>query len=416
MSRLRLLGCLLLLLTLSACSENQSVSESGMTESGMTEVATGDYPEGPNGGRLLESDDFAIELSIYESGVPPEYRAWAYSDGALLAPSVVDLTVVLTRLGDVRDNIGFAPEGEYLRGDTVIYEPHSFIVTVNATYQGRRHSWEFDSLEGRTTISPNMAVAMGLETEVAGPATLTQTLEVLGETVQTPESASQISARFEGTVQNVYVSVGQRVDAGQRLLTIESNSSLQPYTMNAPIAGTIVQRMANPGEQTNGRVLLEILDTQTVWAELAIHPSQRSSVQVGMPVTVSSPISGSTIQGQIDSFDLAVRPNQAITARVHIENENNVFAPGTFVNASIEIGQFEVSLAVKRIGLQPFRDFTVVYTKIGNTYEVRMLDLGRQDDEWVEVLGGLEPGSTYVTSNSYVLKADVEKDGASHDH
>jgi cobalt-zinc-cadmium efflux system membrane fusion protein len=71
---------------------------------------------------------------------------------------------------------------------------------------------------------------------------------------------------------------------------------------------------------------------------------------------------------------------------------------------------------VKRVGLQPFRDFTVVYTKIGNTYEVRMLDLGRQDAEWVEVLGGLEPGSTYVTTNSYVLKADVEKDGASHDH
>ena len=66
-------------------------------------------------------------------------------------------------------------------------------------------------------------------------------------------------------------------------------------------------------------------------------------------------------------------------------------------------------LAVKRVGLQPFRDFTVVYAKIGNTYEVRMLDLGRQDDDWVEVLGGLEPGTTYVTNNSYVLKADVEK-------
>jgi len=411
MSRLRLLGCLFLLLTLSACSDNQPGSESDTAE-----VPAGDYPEGPNGGRLLESDDFAIELSIYESGVPPEYRAWAYNDDVPLAPSAVDLSVVLTRLGDVRDNIAFNPEGEYLRGDTVIYEPHSFIVTVNANYQGRQHSWEFESLEGRTTISPNMAAAMGLETEVAGPATLTQTLEVLGETVQTPESTRQISARFEGTIQNVYVSVGQQIDAGQRLLTIESNSSLQPYTMNAPIAGTVVRRMANPGEQTNGRVLLEILDTQTVWAELAIHPSQRASVQVGMPVTVTSPISGSTAQGQIDSFDLAVRPNQAITARVQIDNDDNVFAPGTFVNASIETGQFEVPLAVKRVGLQPFRDFTVVYARIGNTYEVRMLDLGRQDDEWVEVLGGLEPGTTYVTSNSYVLKADVEKDGASHDH
>ena len=411
MNRLHLLCWLLLSLMLSACSENPPPSQAEMVD-----APAGDYPEGPNGGRLLESGDFAIELSIYESGVPPEYRAWAYNGGELLAPSTVDLTVVLDRLGDVRDNISFNPEGEHLRGDTVIYEPHSFVVSVSANYQGQQHSWEFDSLEGRTTISPNMAAAMGLATEVAGPATLTQNLDVIGKTVETPESTRRISARFEGAIEDIYVSVGQQVEIGQRLLTIESNSSLQPYTMNAPIAGTIVRRMANPGEQTNGRVLLEILDTRTVWAELAIHPSQRASVSLGMPVTVTLHISGSSVQGLIDSFDLAVRPNQAITARVQIENENNVFAPGTFVNASIETGQFEVSLAVKRIGLQPFRDFTVVYTKIGNTYEVRMLDLGRQDDEWVEVLGGLEPGSTYVTSNSYVLKADVEKDGASHDH
>ena len=50
------------------------------------------------------------------------------------------------------------------------------------------------------------------------------------------------------------------------------------------------------------------------------------------------------------------------------------------------------------------------------TDEVRMLELGRQDDEWAEVLGGLEPGTRYVTTNSYVLKADVEKSGATHDH
>jgi cobalt-zinc-cadmium efflux system membrane fusion protein len=45
-----------------------------------------------------------------------------------------------------------------------------------------------------------------------------------------------------------------------------------------------------------------------------------------------------------------------------------------------------------------------------------MLELGEQHGEWVEVLGGLEPGDRYVTENSYVIKADVEKSGASHDH
>jgi cobalt-zinc-cadmium efflux system membrane fusion protein len=45
-----------------------------------------------------------------------------------------------------------------------------------------------------------------------------------------------------------------------------------------------------------------------------------------------------------------------------------------------------------------------------------MLELGRQDDVWVEVLGGFQSGTLYVSNNSYLIKADIEKSGASHDH
>jgi cobalt-zinc-cadmium efflux system membrane fusion protein len=80
------------------------------------------------------------------------------------------------------------------------------------------------------------------------------------------------------------------------------------------------------------------------------------------------------------------------------------------------VGEHEVPLAVRREGLQAFRDFTVVYAQVGDQYEVRMLDLGRAAGEYVEVLGGIEPGTRYVAVNSYVIKADIEKSGASHDH
>jgi cobalt-zinc-cadmium efflux system membrane fusion protein len=45
-----------------------------------------------------------------------------------------------------------------------------------------------------------------------------------------------------------------------------------------------------------------------------------------------------------------------------------------------------------------------------------MLELGRMDSEHAEVRGGLDVGETYVTGNSYLIKADIEKSGASHDH
>ena len=402
--------CIAVLL-LSGCDFDNTMPEEPMAES-----VDGDYERGPNNGRLLQEGDFEVELAIFETGVPPEYRAWVRAEGELVIPSAADLQVTLTRLGDVRDLIGFYPEGDYLRGDQVIYEPHSFLVTVEARYQGRQHRWEFESFEGRTSVSPAMVSAFGIETEIAGPASLSQDLNVVGKTTAHQEYSRQISARFNGIVTAVYVSVGDRIREGQRLLTIESDTSLAPYTISSPINGYISQRIANPGEQTNNRVLLEILDTSQVWAELSIHLSQRNQVTEGMPVIIRSPISEATVTGFIDSFNLSVRPNQSIIARVLINNENNAFAPGTFIEGSIETGEIEVPLAVKRSGLQPFRDFTVVFAQIGDTYEVRMLDLGRQDSEWIEVLGGLNPGTTYVTTNSYILKADVEKSGASHDH
>ena len=83
---------------------------------------------------------------------------------------------------------------------------------------------------------------------------------------------------------------------------------------------------------------------------------------------------------------------------------------------SAAMGVGFVALAVKRSALQTFREFTVAFEQVGDAYEVRMLELGRQDETWAEVLGGLQTGATYVTDNSYLIKADIEKSGASHDH
>ena len=40
----------------------------------------------------------------------------------------------------------------------------------------------------------------------------------------------------------------------------------------------------------------------------------------------------------------------------------------------------------------------------------------RQIDQWVEITSGIDAGQRYVAKNSFVLKADVGKSGAEHDH
>jgi cobalt-zinc-cadmium efflux system membrane fusion protein len=374
------------------------------------------FERGPNNGRLLADGDFVLELAIYETGVPPEFRAWATEGGRALRPEDVDLNVELTRFGSEIDEIEFRPQGDFLRSTSTVHEPHSFVVAIDAAYEGRRHHWEYESFEGRTRISPEMAEAFGLETMVAGPAVLKESISLYGRIVPNAERVREISARFDGAIRSVDIALGDAVREGQRLAQIESNESLQPYTIDAPIAGIVTERAANAGEQTAGRRLFTIVDASSVWANLSVFLGDRGRVRAGAPVLVTSTLGGPAVEGTVDRLSVVADANQAVTARVVLDNSEDLWALGTYVTAEVEVAETEVPLAVKRSALQSFRDFTVVYAQVGDEYEVRMLELGREAGDWVEVLGGLKRGTRYVTANSYVLKADIEKSGASHDH
>ena len=103
---------LIALLLLAACGPaadmHQATDEHG-------HAAEAEPETGPHGGRLLEDGDFALELAIFETGVPPEYRAWATSDGMSVSPGDVDLDVTLTRsncsvsICVADDGVGFEP-------------------------------------------------------------------------------------------------------------------------------------------------------------------------------------------------------------------------------------------------------------------------------------------------------------------
>ena len=413
LTSLRQCGLLLLYATLVACGAAQQDGSSLEARSVPADEAD---ERGPNNGRLLTDGDIVVELAIYETGVPPEFRAWVTDRGRPLDPASVEFTVRLTRLGNRIDEISFRAQGDYLRGMATVYEPHSFVVSVDAGYAGRVHRWEYTSFEGRTQIGAEMADAFGLETMLAGPAVIDETTTVYGRIVPNTERVREVSARFDGAIQAVSVSLGEVVRQGQTLATVESNESLQSYMINAPIAGVVTERVANAGEQTDSRRLFTIVDTSSVWANLAVFPSDRSRVRVGAKVSVMPATGGAAVAGAVSYINVLADASQAVTVRVDLDNSDGLWVPGTYVTATIQIAEHAVPLAVKRSGLQTFRDFTVVYAQVGDEYEVRMLDLGRQAGDWAEVLSGLESGTRYVTENSYVLKADIEKSGASHDH
>lgn len=268
--------------------------------------------------------------------------------------------------------------------------------------------------EGTSQIEDTMAQTVGIVTERSGEQTLHQTILTYGRLTTAPEQTSHVRARFSGVVTSVQVTIGETVAAGDLLAEVEANESLRKYSIRAPIAGMIVQRHANSGEVTGDQILFSISSFDNLWAELRIFPSQRSSVAIGQEVFLS--IGEQKVKTKIEHLLPAGDEQPYLIARAKLSNDLSMLSPGSMAEGRIVIDEFNVDVAVKIDALQIVGGRTGVFVKHGNKYEFIPLVVGRKDDSYAEVISGLKPDTEYVTRNSYLIKADIEKSEAEHEH
>ncbi len=408
----RLFLTVLLVFLLSACG----ASEPAPSVQGHGAPAAGEFERGPHRGRMLRDGNFALEVTIFETNVPPQYRLYVYQDDKPLTPEEVEAVVELLRLDGEVNRFTFKPEGDYLTGSGTVTEPHSFDVTVNATHAGTPHQWAFESHEGRTTLPADVAKDAGVTVEVAGPAFIRDTAQLVGSIALNTNRHAAIKARFPGIVRDVPVQQGQKVRRGQTLVVIEGNESMRRYSLTAPFDGVVLSRSTNVGDVAGDNTLIEMADLSEVWVEMQAIGKDAARLAAGQRVHVQAATGDAEGDTVIDALLPLATRGQSVVARASLPNPEGRWRPGMTVSTDVVISDREVPLAVKETGLQRFRDFTVVFAQVGETYEVRMLELGARDGEHVEVLGGIKPGTSYVTEQSFLIKADIEKSGASHDH
>jgi membrane fusion protein, heavy metal efflux system len=373
--------------------------------------------KGPNNGRLLVNGDVTLELAIFEDGVPPEYRAWVTRAGKAVTPSSANLSVQLTRLGNIVDTIPFVVQGSFLRGTQEVTEPHSFKVDVNLSVDGKANTWKFDSFEGRTKIAAASAKTSGISTAIVGTAQIGESRTLFGQVLLDPDRTAKVRARFAGLVQAVRVNTGDVVSKGQVLASIESNDSLRSYTVSAPIAGTIMARMTNVGDVAGSEPLFEISDTTNVLVEIRAFGRDAQLLTPGSDVIVSDRISATRFGAKIARVLPKLDPiTRATVALARLSAPSASLRPGAALSVDVSMAKQNVPLAVDVRAIQRFRDWDVVFIQVGDEYEIRPLQLGQRDSRFAQVLSGINAGDRYVVEQSFLVKADIEKSGASHDH
>jgi cobalt-zinc-cadmium efflux system membrane fusion protein len=455
-----------------------------------------EYEKGPHGGRLLTDEKFQAEITIYERGVPPQFRVYFYDKGKPVRPQGITLRIELHRLGGQVDLIGFRPEGDYLIGDKVAEEPHSFDVRIAAEREGTNHTWRYSQTEGRVELSEEAVRTSAITIETAGPREMRSVLELPGEITFNGDKVAHVVPRMPGVIREIRKNQGDAVKKGEVVAILESrelaeakrhfletsqeldfarkvfereeglwkknissgadylaaerayqgarlkhqsarqqlealgigsgalralrepNSTLTRYELRAPFDGVLIEKKVAAGQAvTEDEDLFTIADLSTVWVNVTVYAKDLNAVKVGQEVTVRSDTLGIEAPGRIVYLgSLVGEATRSAVARVVLPDLEGRWRPGLFVNVEVVREEVTVPVAVRREALQKFRDWDVVFIRVGKLFEARPLELGRTNAEFVEVLSGLKPGEKYAAANSFILKADVGKAGASHDH
>ena len=456
--------------------------------------APGEAAKGAHGGRLLSQGDFALEVAIFEQGVPPEFRVYAFDKGTPIDPAELKLQIELERLGAARETIGFRSENDYLRSEREIVEPHSFKVSVSAERKGQVYRWAYEQVEGRVRMSDTTAKSAGIAVRTAAPMKIRSALQLSGEIQFNQDRVAHVVPRLAGVVVRSAKNLGDEVQKGEVLAVLESQTladlksehlatskrlelanttferekrlwqdkisaeqdylasrhalveaeiahgsvqqklfalgltyeavmrggadGLTRYEIRAPLDGVVIEKHLALGEAVKEDAsIFTIADLSTVWAEMTVYPKDLNSVKLGQKVTVRVTALNAEARGRVAYVgSLVGEQTRSAKARVTLPNPERSWRPGLFVTVDLVRDETEVPVAVPLDAVQSVGDRKVVFGRYGEYFELRPVELGRSDGKWVEVMTGLPAGTAYAASRSFILKADLGKAGAAHEH
>jgi cobalt-zinc-cadmium efflux system membrane fusion protein len=272
--------------------------------------------------------------------------------------------------------------------------------------------------EGGVELSDAKVAAAGIELLKAAPGTLHDSITLNGIIQPNQEMLVQVTPRFPGIAREVSKRIGDRVDKGEILAKVESNQSLTVYHLTAPLAGTIIDRQVALGEHIGEqKPAFTIADLSSVWIDFSVYRRDISRVNIGDRVVIDVEDGGPAIEAKLSYISpVGNSDTQSALARVVVTNQNLRLRPGLFVTGRLLLTTKPVSIAIKSSALQTVENRTVVFVRVGEKFEVREVELGDRDPEHAEIVFGLLEGDVYAAKNSFVIKAEMAKGTASHEH
>jgi cobalt-zinc-cadmium efflux system membrane fusion protein len=189
------------------------------------------------------------------------------------------------------------------------------------------------------------------------------------------------------------------------------------YGLRSPVAGTVVERNASPGQIVGpASNVFTVADLRHVWIAVDVYETDLNRVHRGAAVIVTpTALPGETFKGRVTFAGGVVdTTSRTIKLRVTVENETRRLRPGMFAQVRITAQSGVTSnsaIALPEIAVQDVNGKPTVFINIApGRYVARTVTVGnRASGGTVFVTGGIRVGDRVVVQGAFQLKSELMK-------
>ncbi len=192
------------------------------------------------------------------------------------------------------------------------------------------------------------------------------------------------------------------------------------FKLLAPQDGTVIRDEFVVGEFIEpGRVLFEISDESTLWVEAQLPPVLATRIREGTAARVRPDGGTAWVSGRVvQRHHRLDETTRTLSVRVEVDNRDDLFHPGQFVEVALETAQTEPLVVVPRAAVILMEGSSTVFKVEGEELHPQPVETGVTLGDWTEIRSGLAVGDEIVVQGVFVLKALLLKSkmGAGHAH
>lgn len=173
-------------------------------------------------------------------------------------------------------------------------------------------------------------------------------------------------------------------------------------------SGYITELNIQEGEYiSEGGLIVQLADLSTLWAEAQVYTSQYAQINSSGSVTVQLPDIGKEVKGKLEFINPEISPDKRLNLiRITIPNQSNQLRPGMSAYVVLKGGQRNVLSLPMDAVIRDEKGATVWVQTGKNTFKNKMVTIGMESGDRIEITYGLTQGEAVVTRGAYLINSE----------